>query len=298
MKAFILSLTLASIALADSTIDATNRFAYAANGGFENWRWSSSPLEGVVVTENILFGKIYSPNFGWIDLGNGAPDNGHTYENGSGEYGVNNFSGILGGKAYGANIGWVTFDWAPGNDPNVPRIDLATGKFSGFAYSANVGWIKLDASATAFLETDSFRCPDTDNDGIPDWWEELNAGGLNPSGLARYTATSDTDKDGVSDLHEYLAMTDPEDANSFLKITASTYSAGATTYTVTFPTDSGRRYRIETSTLLTAISWGDSGLGTFSPDSSGTTTKVISIPGSATDPKRFFRVQAVVPLKP
>ena len=279
---------LTGVALADSTIDSTRKNAYAANAGWLNAKWSISPAEGVVVSENILSGRIYSANFGWIDLGNGSPSNGYAYSQSGGEFGVNNEGGRLTGFAYGANVGWISFDWAAGDDANEPKIDLSTGKFSGQVYSANAGWIKFDASASVFLETDSMQCPDDDTDGISDWWERQNAGNL-----TTYNASSDKDKDGVSDLDEYLALTDPEDPQSFLKATGS-YTAGETTFTLTFSSNEGRLYKIETSTTLSA--WADSGLGTFAPDSGSSTTKVITITGSPTEERRFFRATAVKPL--
>lgn len=165
----IITLLFAGLAAADSTVDSTQRHAYAANGGWLNWKWDTSSPEGAVVTESLLSGFIYSSNFGWIHLGNGSPSNGYRYSQTDGEFGVNHDgSGQLTGLAYGANIGWINFDWDAGDNPNEPRINLTTGAFTGYAYGANVGWIKLDASATAFLETDTLDCPDSDSDGIAD----------------------------------------------------------------------------------------------------------------------------------
>jgi len=49
---------------------------------------------------------------------------------------------------------------------------------------------------------------DTDNDGLPDAWEMANFGTLS------YGANDDPDRDGFSNLQEYLAGSDPMNANS------------------------------------------------------------------------------------
>jgi hypothetical protein len=55
---------------------------------------------------------------------------------------------------------------------------------------------------------------DSDNDGIPDDWETAN--GLNP--LVAGDATEDSDRDGLDNLAEYQAGTDPRDAASVFQL--------------------------------------------------------------------------------
>ena len=66
----------------------------------------------------------------------------------------------------------------------------------------------LGYSFVALSETD------TDDDGIPDRWETLN--GLNSTNAA--DALNDDDHDGMNNVEEYLADTDPGDSNSCLLI--------------------------------------------------------------------------------
>src|ERR1051325_3011593 len=94
-------------ALAVSTINATNQFAYGANIGWLNWRGDTN--NGAIIGEYVCSGCIYSANVGWINLGSGAPANGIRYQNNSGtDFGVNHDGlGNLRGYAYGPNIGWI-----------------------------------------------------------------------------------------------------------------------------------------------------------------------------------------------
>ena len=275
-----------SFLVAQSNIDATQKFAYGANVGWINMRGNDS--QGVVVGEHYLSGAAWGSNVGWIGFGDGSPANKVSYSNTTrDDFGVNHDGkGNLSGMAYGANIGWINFDWASKSDPDRPRLDLATGEFSGFAYGANIGWINLGAGR---LVADSLDRPDTDQDEISDPWEQEHFGNLT-------TAGSDTDKDndGTSDRDEYFGGTDPNDPQSFLRILAQENEAsGESTRTVTlqFTSSPTRRYRIMVSSDLD--NFKDSGLGEFAPSAEAFTTKSFA----AGKEKAFYRVVAVSPLR-
>jgi hypothetical protein len=279
-----------STALGDSTIDASLKYAWSANSGWINFRHDKpvSPA-GIIFGEYVLSGYAFAANVGWISLGSGTPANGIRYLNNSGtDFGVNHDgSGNLSGYAYGANIGWINFGWATATDVNRPRVNLLTGTFTGFAYSANLGWINL---GSAYLKTIAMRITDSDGDGIADEWERINF-----NNLITATATSDYDHDGILDIAEYPGGTDPKSATSFFKVASTSYNANFTQATVIFATSPTRNYRLETSATLLPGSWEDSGLGTFSPDSGTTTTRVISWVTSAS---RFIRAVSLVPFTP
>ncbi|MBI1841066.1 MAG: lamin tail domain-containing protein [Verrucomicrobia bacterium] len=80
---------------------------------------------------------------------------------------------------------------------------------------------------------------DTDNDRLPDVWE--NAYGLNPAYPS--DASLDSDGDGVSNLDEYRAGTNPRDKESYLKI--DRFSKGADLTVVEFYAQSNRTYTVE-----------------------------------------------------
>ena len=62
--------------------------------------------------------------------------------------------------------------------------------------------------------------PDSDDDGIPDWWEELH--GLNP--LFAGDSTGDEDADGINALDEFRGGTDPNTSNTTPLLLASQVS--------------------------------------------------------------------------
>jgi len=147
MKFFLTTLgLLAALARlpAATTIDAANRYAYAAN-------------------------------VGWLDLGNGAPANQIQYQNNSAaDFGVNQDGlGNLRGYAYGANIGWISFE-----NTGAAKVDLLTGRFTGSAWSANCGWISL-SNALAYVQTDTIQKGALAPDGLPVAWLLQNFGTTN-----------------------------------------------------------------------------------------------------------------------
>src|SRR6185436_14409705 len=146
---------------------------------------------------------LWSANLGWIQLGDGTPANGIRYQNNSAaDFGVNHDGlGNLRGYAYSANVGWINFESSGG-----PKVDLRTGRLSGAVWSANCGWISL-SNTLAFAQTDFIQPgTDSDADGIADAWELTFT-----NTLGGFSATSDSDHDGVRDSDEYLADTSPID---------------------------------------------------------------------------------------
>ncbi len=278
----------ASPPLTDSTISPTAPYIHGANIGWIHARPSAD--WGVVIGEHVASGFAHSANCGWITFGDASPANGIRYSNANGsDSGVNHDGfGNLSGLTWGANIGWINFgtgtDGAPRPTTDVyrPRFDLLTGQFSGFAYGANVGWINLST-----LKAGTIAIPDTDGDGIADAWERQNF-----TYLTTASASTDADGDGISDKNEYLALTDPKDANSRLRIISQTLGTGPTPpWSLTFTSNPGRVYRVEKSATLG--SWTP---GPFFAASSGTQTTTSFTETLLT--RDFVRIAASVPLQP
>ena len=274
-----------------SNLGEGDSYAWAANVGWIDLiPKRPNPLDGIVVTDTHLSGFAWSDSTGWINFGDGTPAGGIRYSNADGsDSGVNHDgAGNLSGLAWSANLGWINFGWATPSDANRPRFNLVTGAFTGLAWSSNAGWINLD---TGILKTDSMCVVDSDNDGISDAWEYLRTslanGGESTPELITLTATGDADSDGLSDLSEYAADTDPFDAGDQLAILD--FQPAATASTLTWTSRPTRLYRIAQGTDL--ATWVRSLL--LTPDAGDSTTRIQRHdPG----PRRFFKVEAVVPL--
>jgi hypothetical protein len=88
------------------------------------------------------------------------------------------------------------------------------------------------------------RIVDSDGNGLPDWWEQTFLGhltGTDPS--------ADDDHDGVSNLAEFLAGTNPADPASNLRLNLQA-SVGSPAPVITWPSVAGKTYRLERSTNL------------------------------------------------
>jgi hypothetical protein len=268
---------------AGTTIDAVNKYAYGANIGWINAY--ADGANGAVIGDYYCMGYLYAANVGWISLGSGTPANGIQYQNNAAnDFGVNQDGlGNLRGYAYGANIGWINFE-----NTGAPKVDLRTGILSGYVWSANCGWISL-SNAFAYVQTDTLWPGPLAPDGLPVPWLLSNFGTTNVN------ANADPDHDGMSNAQEYQAGTNPNDANSVLRITAQSFGPGGSTANLTWNSVSTRVYFIQKNLNLATPNWVDSGLGLV-PPSLGFSTTIGFTDTNA--PTRVYRVQAVKPLGP
>jgi hypothetical protein len=105
--------------------------------------------------------------------------------------------------------------------------------FDRFTYSASDGIL---SSASVALSLNLTSPPDANGNGIPDAWE-AEYGITDPS--------ADPDHDGVSNLQEYLAGTDPTNAASALRITGIWRDLISGHVNVVWAGVGGTRYRVQ-----------------------------------------------------
>lgn len=107
-------------------------------------------------------------------------------------------------------------------------------------------------------------------------------------------ASGDLDGDGVSDLNEYLADTNPFSASASLRITDYAPEVATGIVQLSWTSSIRRSYSVEYRDNLASGTWLDVGLG-FSPGDAGSTTRIFS--GGITSTK-FHRASARPPLSP
>ena len=272
--------------MAVSTVSKIEKYVWSANTGWIDFRPGSA--EGVAFNEGYLSGFAYSPNIGWLNLGDGTPVNGFAYSNTDGvDSGVNLApNGDLSGLAWSATSGWINFGWAASNNSRRARINILTGEAFGYAYGANIGWIYL-----AGLTTDTIRCIDDDNDGLGDAWEMEQFGSLNK------LAGGDADSDGSLNAEEYGALTDPNDPSDFVDdLTLSVFESPVPQFPdvwrIQMSGRHGRTYQLMKSMDMQV--WTAQGNPAL-PTANGSLTLIGGIVGA--EQRSFFKVEISKPLR-
>lgn len=85
---------------------------------------------------------------------------------------------------------------------------------------------------------------DTDNNGLPDWWELQYFGQLTGT-----DPNADPDHDGMNNLAEWIAGTNPTNAASVLRLTLVS-AINASNIVVNWSSVAGKNYWLERSTNL------------------------------------------------
>jgi hypothetical protein len=121
---------LASPALLAAAISDTDKYAWAENAGWLNFKSTNNSAAVQVYTDH-LEGYVWAENAGWIRL-SGTAQNAATYR-------VNRSGSTLSGYAWSENAGWINFAPTGGG----VTLSATSGQFDGYAWSENLGWLHL-----------------------------------------------------------------------------------------------------------------------------------------------------------
>jgi hypothetical protein len=125
---------------------------------------------------------------------------------------------------------------------------------------------------------------DSDADGLPDWWEDRY--GLDKHNPA--DAAPDADGDGVSNLNEFLAGTNPTNAASYFHFTTIAREAGGVR--MNWTTVGGKSYRVQSSADLDGV-FSDFGPVIAVSGAGESTTNLLDTDAPTNAPARYYRVR-------
>jgi len=175
---------------------------------------------------------------------------------------------------------WSSFSW-PITSISASGMVTTTNVYQNTAATVNASYQSISAALVLMVlnvNNDDFGI--YANDGIPDWWQVQYFGLSNPNAGPLH----DPDGDGVDNCHEYVADTNPTNAQSYLHIERLARTAGYATY---FQAQTNQSYILYYSTNLGSGKWNQVPAQTRIRTSSGAQALVDTSPAGS---QRFYRV--------
>jgi hypothetical protein len=153
--------------------------------------------------------------------------------------------------------------------PDFFARQVALGGTIAAEVSGTLMVMAVSGDAAWFNQTVAVSVPDTDADGLPDWWERREFGNLTTTS----GGITDSDGDGATDMTELITGTQPASAGSLLRP-----QVVPGPLRLEWPSTAGRLYRVQSSVDLQQ--WSD-----LSADLTGTgQTMQFPLPPSSGSP--------------
>ena len=148
----------------------------------------------------------------------------------------------MAGADTGVDLTWTTWtNW-------VARVPIILGSNTLYLNAYHLDGRLLSNAVVTVIGSSPTGGVDSDGDGIPDVWENIHD--LNP---VVNDANGDPDRDGFTNLQEYLAGTDPRSRSSGLQIASIEDQGGGAK--IKFAAVTGRSYAVEYRDDLSAGGW-------------------------------------------
>jgi hypothetical protein len=123
------------------------------------------------------------------------------------------------------------------------------------SWDSGVTATDLNRAQDVFAVSQNPALADSDGDGIPDWWMLKYFGHATGQAADLSRAADDADGDGMSNLQEYLAGTDPTNPASVLAVQITPVVATGASTTLIWPAMPGKSYQVQYTDDLTGPGW-------------------------------------------
>lgn len=174
-----------------------------------------------------------------------------------------------------------------GSTPTAQSPTFANlGAFSSLR-TTTVKAVGIHAGLTGPVTTATFTVGDSNNNQLPDWWEQ-QYGGLRANPVSVLDPAADDDGDLRNNLAEFLAGTNPNQSDAV--VTPLQAGTGGS-LTISWPSEQGRFYSVQTSTDLKT--WDAVAAVTMQPGTGSSMSWQDTAAGSG--PRKFYRVVIITP---